>query len=41
MTAASTRFSLAALAVLAALAGFVPVPLTAQSVSNSAELLTD
>jgi hypothetical protein len=37
MTAASSRFSLAALAVLAGLAGFIPSPLTAQSVSNSAE----
>ena len=37
MTAASTRFSLPALAVLASLAGFVPTPLAAQAVSNSAE----
>ncbi len=37
MTAASSRFSLAALAVLAALAGLVPAPLTAQAVGNSAE----
>ena len=37
MTAASSRFSLAALAVLAGLVGFVPAPLTAQAVSNAAE----
>ncbi len=37
MPAASSRFPLAVLAVLAGLAGFVPAPLTAQAVSNAAE----
>ena len=37
MTASSSRFSLPALALLAGLAGFVPAPLAAQAVSNSAE----
>ncbi len=37
MTASSGRLSLAALAVMAGLAGFVTAPLTAQAVSNSAE----
>lgn len=37
MTASSSRFSLAALAVMAGLASFVTAPLAAQAVSNSAE----
>jgi len=37
MTASSSRFSLAALALVAGLAGVVPVPLAAQAVSSSAE----
>jgi hypothetical protein len=37
MTASSSRFSLTALAVTAALAGLAPAPLIAQAVSNTAE----
>jgi hypothetical protein len=37
MTAASSRFSLPVLALMAALAGFATSPLAAQAVSNSAE----
>jgi DinB family protein len=37
MTASSSRFSLAALALVAGLAGVVPVPLAAQAGSSSAE----
>ena len=37
MTASSSRFSLAALAVMAGLASFVTAPLAAQAVSDSAE----
>jgi DinB family protein len=37
MTVSSRRLSLAAVAMLAALAGFAPAPLSAQAVSNSAE----
>jgi hypothetical protein len=37
MTASSSRFSLAALAIVAGLAGLVTAPLAAQAVTNSAE----
>src|SRR5262245_53793158 len=37
MAASSSLFSLPALAVMAGLAGFIPAPLAAQAVSNSAE----
>jgi hypothetical protein len=37
MTVSARRLSLAAVAILAALAGFAPAPLFAQAVSNSAE----
>ena len=40
MTAASSRFSLPALALLAGLTGFAPTPIAAQAVSNSAEFET-
>src|SRR3954469_6650559 len=37
MTVSARRLSLAAVAILAALAGFAPAPLFAQALSNSAE----
>jgi len=40
MTAASNRFSLPALALLAGLTGVAPTPIAAQAVSNSAEFAT-